>query len=327
MKVIFLPLNFGSVSQKGMEDAFIDNGCDLRVFDYFQEYDNFRSDRMKTRHALIERAVEFKPDLIHMQIQHTDIIDAETVRILKAHLPNTTIVNWTGDVRNYVPETFSSIARHADLNLVSSTGQLEMFEKRIGKPIHYWQIGYDQKLYYPGEPRTEFDYDVIFIANHNAREDYPGRREREEAVLKMKAELGSRFALFGHGWGSQFGARDSLEQKIIGQYYHRSFCCLSVSHYNNIDNYFSDRLLMCMASGRPTVSLRYPHWENYWTNESDIVMADSIYDIPKRVRWVIEDRDRAEFIGLSGAAKVFAEHTYTSRVKELLKMVRACQKQ
>lgn len=319
---MFLPLNFGSVSQKGMEDAFIDNGCELLVFDYFQEYDNYRQERLKVRHAFIERAVEFKPDIVHLQIQHTDIIDGETIRILKQHLPNTIVVNWTGDVRNYVPETYCGIARHADVNLISSTGQIEMFEKRLGKKVLYWQIGYDQKLYYPGEPRKEFDYDVIFIANHNAREDYPGRHEREEVVLKLKQQFGDRFALFGHGWESKFGARDSLEQKIIGQYYHRSFCCLSVSHYNEINNYFSDRLLMCLASGRPTVSLRYPHWENYWTNGCDLLIADSIEEIPNKVRFLMENRDLAEYIGVSGAAKAFAEHTYTSRVKELLKMVK-----
>lgn len=322
MRVIFLPLNFGSVTQKGVEDAFIENGCDLQVFDYFQEYANLREDRIRVRNLLLERAAAFRPDLIHMQIQHTDIIDAQTVQRLKHHLPDTKIVNWTGDVRNYIPETYSSVGQFADFNLISSTGQIQMFEERMKKPIGYWQIGYDPKLYFPEEPsRQEFEFDAIFIANHNSREDYPGRREREQTVIKMRERFHHRFALFGWGWEHHFGARDSLEQKVVGQYYHKSFCNISVSHYNGIDNYFSDRLLMCMASGRPTICLRYPHWENYWTDGCDIVMADSVDDIPNKVRWLLDNRDLAEYIGASGAAKVFAEHTYTSRVKELLKMV------
>ncbi len=324
MKVMFLPLNFGSVTQKGVEDAFIENGCDLQVFDYFQEYSNFREDRARVRQTLVDRATQFKPDIIHMQIQHTDIIDASTVQRLKHHLPSTKIINWTGDVRNYIPETYSSIATFADMNLISSTGQKEMFEDRIKKPVQYWQIGYDPKLYFPEEPpRQSFDFDAIFIANHNNREDYPGRREREEVVLKLRSMFNHRFALFGWGWEQHFGARDSIEQKLVGQYYHKSFSNISVSHYNGIGNYFSDRLLMCLASGRPTVCLRYPHWENYWTDKCDLLMADSIEDVPAKIKWLKDNPQYAEYIGANGAAKVFAEHTYTSRVKELLKMVQA----
>ena len=78
---------------------------------------------------------------------------------------------------------------------------------------------------------------------------------------------------------------------------------------------------MCMASGRPTISLRFPKWESYFTHKGDIVIADSVADIPNKVQWLLDNPERAELIGSLGAEKILAEHTYLSRIKELLEMV------
>jgi spore maturation protein CgeB len=94
-----------------------------------------------------------------------------------------------------------------------------------------------------------------------------------------------------------------------------------VSHYNDLDHYFSDRLLMCLASGRPTIALRFPKWETYFTNMCDLVIVDSINDIPDAVQMLKDNPELANYIGQQGAAKAFAEHTYYSRVKELLNVV------
>ena len=116
-------------------------------------------------------------------------------------------------------------------------------------------------------------------------------------------------------------SKGSIDQKVVAQAYHNSFCLLSVSHYNDLNHYFSDRLLMCMASGRPTVSLKFPKWQSYFTNMGDIVIANSVEDIPNKVRWLLSNPERAAMIGRAGAEKIRAEHTYLSRVNELLEMV------
>ena len=78
---------------------------------------------------------------------------------------------------------------------------------------------------------------------------------------------------------------------------------------------------MCMASGRPTISLKFPKWESYFTNNCDIIIADSVEDIPNKVQYLRDNPDIANYIGRCGAQKVFAEHTYYSRIKELLNML------
>lgn len=274
------------------------------------------------REKLIQRAGAFKPDLLHLQIQHTSIIDSTTIAKIRNLLPRCIVTNWTGDVRNYVPKQFKAIASVADYNLISSTGQIDKFRQEIGKEIKYWQIGVDPKLYHPcAHPRTKFEWDVIFIGNNNAQEDYPGREARENACRILRNMFGNRFCLYGNGWPKSLNPKGSIDQKVVAQAYHNSYCLLSVSHYNDLNHYFSDRLLMCMASGRPTVSFRFPKWESYFTHMGDIVIADSIKDIPNKVKWLLDNPDMAEMIGRSGAEKIQAEHTYLSRINELLHMV------
>ena len=322
IKVLYLPLNFGDVVQTGVYDAFREAGVQLEVFDFFHIYQSNRKRKNLVRDMLLKKALGFKPDLIHMQIQHTSIIDANTIRNIKKRLPNTIITNWTGEVRIYVPKSYRDVAKYCDYNLISSTGQVDMFQKALGKPVKYWQIGYNPKLYFPArKPSNNFVWDACFVANYNAKESYPGKAARERVSMLLKSQFRDRFCLYGGSWPRKFHSKGSLDQKRLAQAYHKSVCAISVSHFNDLNHYFSDRLLMCMASGRPTVSLKFPKWESYFTDNCDLVMADSVDDIPKKVRWLKNNPDIASYIGKSGAEKVRAEHTYFSRVNELLDIV------
>lgn len=322
VKVLYLPLNYYDiVVQSGVYDAFREAGCELEVFDFYNNYLNSRKKSRKVREDLIAKAKSFKPDLIHMQIQHTNVIDAGTVGVLKKMNPKCIISNWTGDVRGYVPKTYYNVAQQSDFNFISSTGQLELFRKKLNKPVHYLQIGYNPKLYYPNFENQNFDWDCCFIAHFNAKEKYPGTQERTRTCELLRNKFGNKFLLHGDGWPKKMGSKGSIDQKTLIGAYHKSKVLISVSHFNDISHYFSDRLLMCMASGRPVVQYHFPKYESYFTNNSDLVIANSPQEIVQKTQWLVNNPDMADFIGRSGAAKVFSEHTYLSRINELLSIV------
>lgn len=257
-----------------------------------------------------------------MQIQHTNVIDALTVDRIKRNNKDLIVTNWTGDVRNTVPNTYKKMAMVSDYNLISSVGQLDMFRKQIGKEIHYWQIGFDPKVHHPSLTKpSNFSWDAIFIGNHGLRERYPGAQQRDNTCRLLQQHFGERFALFGGNWSKNLKSKGSIPQTQACAHYHKSLCAVSVSHYNDLSHYFSDRLLMCMASGRPTISFRFPGWESFFADGCDLLIADTVEEIPKKVEYLKNNRDHAEYIGAQGAAKVFAEHTYFSRVNELLELV------
>jgi spore maturation protein CgeB len=273
----------------------------------------------RVREKLIDLAKSYKPDLLHLQIQHTTIIDALTISSIKEFLPKLIVTNWTGDVRNSVPITYKRIAKVSDYNFISSTGQIPEFESEIGSEVKYWQIGYNPKLYKP--INKNFKYDCVFVGNMSVKENYPGTNERLECCNILRNKYGSRFGLFGNGWPTNLRSRGSANQRELSNIYSESICSISINHYNKIDHYFSDRLLMCMASGRPTVSLHFPKYESYFTHLSDLYVVNSISEIPNAVEYLKNNKEIADYIGESGSRKVYAEHTYHSRVKELLTMV------
>jgi len=316
IRVLYLPLNSHEIVQTGMYDAFKAAGCELKVFDFNRS--NIRPGDIQGE--LLKVAKEFKPHLVHMQLQFTTNIVPDTILKIKKALPNTIITNWTGDVRAKPQSVFCNMAKAVDISLVSSSGQVDMYKRASGnQDIRYWQIGFDPAKYFEKNKNSGWKYDVSFAASNHTKAGFPGHAARKKTVDLLHRQFKNRFGLFGIGW-KKYRAK-YMPQAKMNDVYNDSLCCISVSNFNDLGHYFSDRLLMCMASGRPVISFRFPGWEDYFVNNHDIVIADSIEDIPKKVHWLKSNPDIANAIGAAGAAKVQAEHSYHSKVEELLHMV------
>lgn len=323
IKVLYLPLNYGSGQQTAVYDAFREASCELEIFDYYSYYENHHRNQRNTRQALIETARRFKPDLVYCQIQHTVIIDSDTIRAIRSFVPNVKIVQYTIDIRSSIQKSYYDVSKVCDMNLICSTGQLQMHRDNAVPNVNFLHVGYDPRCHTPEiTPKESYEFDVVFLANVNPIEAYPGHSERIDTVYALRKKYGNRFGLFGHGWPSDLKAIRSIDiNKAVEEVYSKSFCNISISHFNEIDHYFSDRLLMCLASGRPTVSWHFPKYESYFVNNCDLVIAHNTDDIVNKVQYLLDNKDKANYIGMNGAAKVFAEHTYFSRINEMLEMI------
>lgn len=323
IKVLYLPLNYSSTQQTGVYWAFRELGCQLEIFDYFLHYHNSGSNQRNVRTMLIEVAKRFKPDLVYCQIQHTVIVDGETVNAIRTYSPGVKIVQYSQDCRSYIPGPYFNVSKFCDMNLICSTQQIQMYKDNGVNNVHYLQTGYDPNLYQPEkEVKDSYEFDVVFLANTNNVENYPGSIQRAHCVELLRKTFGSRFGLWGHGWSKEMKSLGSIGiDKAVSEVYSKSFCNISVSHFNEISHYFSDRLLMCMASGRPTISWSFPGIDSYFVDKQDLVIAYSADDIVNKVKWLLDNKDKANLIGQNGAAKVFSEHTYLSRITEMLEMI------
>lgn len=323
MKVLFLPLNYGSSIQTGPVNAFKELGYQLEVFDYYMYYENHHRNQRHTRQALIDTVKRFKPDLVYCQIQHTVVLDESTLRSIRTFVPNVKIVQYTIDVRSYIQKPYFEVSKISDLSLICSTGQIEMYRNNGVPNVYFLQVGYDSNIYNPEiEPKESYEFDAVFVANVNPVENYEAHQDRLNTAYSLRKAFGDRFGLFGNGFPRDLKSLGPIDiDKAISQAYSRSFSCISISHFNNIDHYFSDRLLMCLASGRPTVSWHFPGYESYFVNNCDLVVARNPEDVVDKVKYLLENKDRANYIGMNGAAKVFAEHTYLSRIIEMLEMI------
>lgn len=312
LKVLYLPLNDATSVQQATYDAFRAVGVDLHICDFHNVWLRTKS-TTAVNQDFLTKVKEVRPHLIHMQLQFTGLLDVETLNKAKAICPDVVITNWTGDCRAEAKREFVSIAAAIDHSLISSTGQLDLYRKAGVTNAKYWQIGYEPKNNFPMR-KTYFNYDVSFIAN-NYGSTFPDGKIRSEVANLLRSVFGTRFGLFGSGYDAPITA---LAPNRMNEVYNDSVCCLSISNFNSVDHYFSDRLLYCVASGRPTIAWRYPGCDSYFVDGKEIIYVSNREEIIEAVNFCKENPKVAIAIGEAGAKRVFREHTFQSRILELL---------
>lgn len=308
LKVLYLPIG----NQPGTCDGFKNLGVDLRVYDFLTASQH--NSKPNVNNKFLNHVKEFKPDLIHMQLQMTDVISNQTLVQARRIVPNAVITNWTGDIRKEPSKSFIETSKYVNYSLLSHVGQLQAYKNAGCNNARYWQIGYDPKNFKPTK-FNNFKYDITFAgSNYNI---FPDSKLRLNIVRNLKKRYGSRFGLFGNGYPKNLKATFMPIEKI-NETYNDSLCVLSVSNFNDISHYFSDRLLMCLASGRPTIMYRFPKYQSYFGHLNDILVANSIDEIISMVEFCKRDLNEANRIGKNGHLKINAEHSFTSRIIELL---------
>lgn len=310
LKVLYLPIG----SQTGTVAAWEQTGVKLQVYDFHGVWDRTHS-KGTVCNEFLAIVKKFQPNLIHMQLQFTGLIDASVLVEARRLCPGVVITNWTGDVRASAQTNFTGVANVIDYSLISSTGQLDMYKQSGCTNVKYWQIGYDPKSSYPTYKNT-FKYDVSFLGN-NYGHTFPDGHLRVNIADTLRSVFGTRFGLYGSGYVPSAPMVDPSNANAI---YNDSVCALSVSNFNNVSHYFSDRLLYCMASGRPTISWHFPGYESYFIEGKEIFIARSTKEIVDIVNYCKANPEIAKQVGMNGYQRVLKEHTFTSRVIELLHM-------
>jgi spore maturation protein CgeB len=309
IKVLYLPLG----QQLGMIDAWRNVGVTLETYDFLGVWESHNKNKDVVARLFLEKVRDFQPNLIHMQLQFTGVIQSHTLEEARKICPGVIMTNWSGDVRDRAIPDFTRIAGALDYSLISSTGQLTMYKNAGCNNIRYWQIGYDPKKNFPLNYQN-FDYDISFIGN-NYGNTFPDSRLRSGTTSALSSEFGRRFGIFGSGYGSH---TRNIQAEQNNEIYNKSICTLSISNFNDVSHYFSDRLLYCLASGRPTISWYFPGIESYFVEGSEIFIARSAKEVIDAVKYCKAHPEVAAQVGINGHKRVLKEHTFTSRVIELL---------
>ena len=312
LKVLYLPL----AKQTGTEEAFKKFGVDLKIFDFLGAAGGSGSRKKQANEELVRVATEFKPDLIHMQLQYTNIISPSTLQKIKSLMPNVIMSNWSGDVRAEVPSYFNEVGKVIDYTLMCNTGQLPKLSK-VCKNALYWQNGVSTAVCHP-KFNTELKYDVCFVANCYSQ--FPGYKERMAFGKALKTEYKGKCAIFGGGWPANI-SNGFIEWDQVNDLYNQSKVVISISNFNNIADYFSDRFLMSMASGRPVLSWTFPNIENYITEGVNGYVMKSVDEGMSKLKRMLSEPKILDQVGACGAKTVLENHTFVSRIKELLTIV------
>lgn len=327
MRVLVLPLNYDH-PQLGMISAFQHafGSRNVDVFDYLAVYRGLGEKpelRGLVDDGFLARVRTFQPDWIFAQLQETDVISPAALAAARhAGGQRAYVTHWTGDYRPQLMPYTCEVSRACDLTMASSRGQLVDFTKAGSPDVMYVQIGLDWDEDVLGLPPWTPPFavpEVVFLGNHYAGGPWvQGTAERLAVAQALQQAFGWRFGVVGHGWlGNGVNVVGTCTVKQQHHVWKRAKVAINVNHENHVANYYSDRLLIAMASGTPVVTWRVPGLEDEFVIDEDLLVATSPDGFVAATQRLLADPYR-HLVGANGRDKVMREHSWYARLLQIL---------
>jgi hypothetical protein len=309
--------------QRGMEHAFqsLLGKENVQSFDYY-ELERRGKTKAEINEAFIKAATAFKPDWVWLQVQDGDILTADSLLAIRRALPTVVISHWNGDMRRNVSPYNATVCKAAHLTLISSMGQVELFEAAGAKLVRYCQVAVDWEEDVLGSQSFPVPFkvpDVVFIGHYYANR-YPGTPERERAITAlMKAEI--PVGIVGNGWPKGYPVLGNCKLKEQIHVWRKAKIGLNVNHFNDVSCYYSDRQLVSMVSGKPLVCKYIPDLETEFINGKHLYWYKDEQELVQRVQALLENPVLAKTMGQAGRSLVLRNHTWFARFVELIPVV------
>jgi len=302
--------------QRGMEHAFrgIFGDANVAVYDPMERRRQGATDAIVSD-EFVGAAVAHRADWAWLQVHHSGSVPAEAIVGLRKALPGCVVSHFMGDLREEVSPYLASVCRACHLTLISSQGQLQMFLDAGAPRVQFCPIAVDWEEDVAGEPEWEPPFrvpDVVFCGR-NYGETFPGTVEREEAARALVG-AGVDFGVVGKGWGPDVPMVGHCERHQQSSVYRRAKVVLSINNFNEIRRYYSNRLFVALASGKPVVCRWVPGVEDDLQDGENCVLYRTPEELVGSVRRLLDDRHERDRIGAAGRALVLSSHTWFHRV-------------
>lgn len=203
---------------------------------------------------------------------------------------NPALVYIEGDMYERFYKPLPSAARRAmvacDVVFICGGGGVVSRLKQAGcRDIRYMPLTTDDVRFGADRPPGQSpEFDVVLVGNnHRSRiafKTMPGCRRRARVVEMLERRLGSRFAVFGHGWDGP-AAQGPVPFAEQGKAYQTARVAVGINNLH-APYYFSDRLPISLSSGVVMV-------HNRETGLDDILprqVSDLMFDPDGEDLWV-----------------------------------------
>jgi spore maturation protein CgeB len=294
MKIYHIGLNAGNGD--GLERAF------KKVANY--KWINTKDKQLNQKVVL--DCKEFKPDLVFIQVQSPGIINNPTLEALRPYCGK--IINFTGDVRDPLPDWYLETGKNVDLTLFVSMNDVRKARPYIN--CNWIQIGFDDQIFnrnIPPIPAPE----IVFLANNYG--SFPLSNNRKDLVKSLSNEFKNKFEVFGSGWSKARNLNSSLlDQASI---YRGCKIAINYSHYNH-SMYSSDRILRIMGSGAFCLSHEF--------TDHDILYGDHIEtfkdnrDLIEKCKYFLRNEEERNNISNKGYEFTHSLFTWDKFVQNLI---------
>ena len=255
--------------------------------------------------AIVSTLQSFQPDLTFMQLQREGLIKPQTLQLISGKK-----YNWTGDVRQPIPTWYKQLAPYFDATLFSNGNDVEEF-KRLGLRAEFLNIGFEEKDYnLEGE---RIDTGVVFMGN-NYGGQFPLSKFRANMIDGIKS-----IQVYGAGWNRGENLNDNPTREAA--IYRGCKIAINLSHFD-YDRYSSDRMLRIMACGAFCLSYHYQGIEKDFEIGVDLVTWRTLAELQNLITHYLKPENEQErnAIAANGYDKVWAQHKWSDRIKELISL-------
>lgn len=255
---------------------------------------------------------EFKPDLIFLHIQTPNILNLE---VAKKMAQSSFVMQWNGDIRNETPSWGIELGKIIQLTTYSNMRDVYNTREH-GIKSDFLQIGIETERY--NKWGEEFAVpEIVFMAN-NYNGIYPLSKERAEIANVLRQQFGSRFGLYGQGWGISNGNLMS-DQKLESKYYNNSKIAISHNHFSE-ERFTSDRTFRAMASGSMVLSHNYPAISRDFEIGKHLDVYQNMSDLVAKCHYYLDNENERQVISENGYKYCHQNFTYDNMAKEILKL-------
>lgn len=313
-KIFHIGLSATGLPLNGLQKAFIKNS--------HNQYEELNTAHSMLNIKMVEKAIEFQPDIIFIQVQTPKIIHPHAIRDIKKACPNAFIVNWTGDVREPIEDWYYDLAKEIDSTLFTNMKDVETFKSK-GLSSEYLQIGIDPEIFKPTGDKLANIPPIVFLANNYEEGRFPLSRYRMEIAMAMKKEFGSQFGLYGNGWTFADGSfnHSQHEEAMV---YRSAKIAINCSHFN-YPRYSSDRMFRIMGSGCACVSHKYEDIEKDFTFEqplpypnSELLIFNDIPHLIEKCHYFLDKDHIRQKVASNGQKAVHEKFTFDEMIKNLV---------
>lgn len=287
------------------------NGLTKAFRQYSSDYIELNCGDKDLNTKAIEMAKEFKPDIVFIQIQTDGVISEDCVKGIKEH--SKYVVNFTGDVRDDVPDWYYRIGQHIDSTMFADMTDVRRMREK-GYRSDYLNLGYDHTIYTPF-PENEKIYDIVFMAN-NYENMFTLSQYRIEVVEALKREFGDRFKLFGNGWKQSDGSFNH-SQPLEAGIYRQSKIAINLSHYC-YERYSSDRMLRILGTGTLCMTHWFPDITADYQHKKDVVVWETLDELIEYCHYYLAHEKERRTIAHNGYKNALHSNTFHHMVHNLI---------
>ena len=194
-------------------------------------------------------------------------------------------------------------AKNANFSSCTGGGTNDYFRQRGVSECYTIFDGLDYNIYLPTEPADKYKADISFIG---------GRTQERDKFKRILEDLGLDVKFYGQGY------TESVYNEEFAKVCGSSKMMLSLNTYNNIPDYFSNRLLrylgcgVCVLHYDPTETLH-----KYFEQNKEIIFFKDEQELE---RIIINKNIPYGKIALAGREKVLNCYTWEATVNKVLQI-------